>query len=173
VEEAASRHGVRILHVEDINSPETVAWLTSIRPKMMVSVAASQIFRSEVLEIPELGCINLHSSPLPKYRGMMPNFWAMWHGDTRTCVTVHRMVPKLDAGEIILQKEVPIHPHDTLHDLMQRSKVIGGQALVEAAEIITAGIAQPRPLNLEEGSYFHFPTRGDAKKLRKLGHRLI
>src|SRR5205823_5731761 len=83
-------------------------------------------------DVARLGCINLHSAPLPRYQGMMPNFWTMVEGEPEAAVTVHYMVEKLDAGDIILQRAVPIRPPDSLHDLMVRSKVVGVEALLEA-----------------------------------------
>src|SRR5204862_223532 len=99
-------------------------------------IAASQILRKAVLGTPRLGCINLHSAPLPRYQGMMPNFWTMVEGEPEAAVTVHYMVEKLDAGDIILQRAVPIRPPDSLHDLMVRSKVVGVEALLEAVDFL-------------------------------------
>ncbi|MFM6349575.1 MAG: methionyl-tRNA formyltransferase, partial [Dolichospermum sp.] len=102
-----------------INSLDFVDTLKNkIRPDLLVSVAASQILKKAVLEVPPLGCINLHSAPLPRYQGMMPNFWTMVNNEPEATVTIHYMAEKLDAGDIILQKSVAINATDSLQDLM-------------------------------------------------------
>jgi methionyl-tRNA formyltransferase len=170
----ARRHGVPTHSPERINAPEFVAVLRdTIRPDLLVSIAASQILRRQVLEIPRLGCINLHSAPLPRYQGMMPNFWTMVHGEPEAAVTVHAMVEKLDAGDIILQRPVPILSGDSLHDLMVRSKVIGVQALLEAVEQLERGTAQRRSMDASQATYFSFPKRSDAIRLRRMGRALL
>ena len=129
--------------------------------------------KQRILDVPKLGCINLHSAPLPRYQGMMPNFWTMMHGEPEACVTIHYMVEKLDAGNIILQKPVPIRKEDALHDLMVRSKKVGVEALLEAIERIKNGTVQPRSMDASQATYFSFPKRADAQKLRQRGHSLL
>ncbi len=172
--DVARRHGVPVYTPAKINAPEFVAELRDgIRPDLLVSIAASQVLRKRVLEVPRLGCINLHSAPLPRYQGMMPNFWTMVHGEPQATVTVHEMVEKLDAGDIILQRPVPILPADSLHDLMVRSKVIGVQALLEVVDQLERGTAERRPMDPAQATYFSFPKREDALKLRRMGRRLL
>ena len=172
--DVARRHDVRVLEPAKINSAEFVELLRNeVRPDLLVSIAASQILKQRVLDVPRLGCINLHSAPLPRYQGMMPNFWTMMHGEPEAAVTVHYMVEKLDAGDIVLQKAVPIHPSDSLHDLMIRSKKIGVEALLEAIDLIRAGQVKPKPMDASQATYFSFPKRADAQKLRQRGHPLL
>jgi len=172
--DVARRHGVSAYHPAKINAPEFVQVLREeIRPDLLVSIAASQILRRQVLDIPRLGCINLHSAPLPRYQGMMPNFWTMVHGEPEAAVTVHEMVDKLDAGDIIVQRPVPIRPRDSLHDLMVRSKVVGVQALLDAIAQIEQGTAQRRPMDPSQATYFSFPKRPDAERLRRSGRALL
>jgi methionyl-tRNA formyltransferase len=172
--DVARRHGVPVHAPARINGPAFVAVLRDeIRPDLLVSIAASQILRRPVLEVPRLGCINLHSAPLPRYQGMMPNFWTMVHGEREAMVTVHHMVEKLDAGDIILQRPVPIGPGDSLHDLMVRSKVVGAAALLDAIAELEAGTAPRRPMDAAGASYFSFPKRADAARLRRLGRKLL
>jgi methionyl-tRNA formyltransferase len=172
--DVARRHRVPTHHPAKINAPEFVTQLReTIRPDLLVSIAASQVLRQRVLEVPRLGCINLHSAPLPRYQGMMPNFWTMVHGEPEATVTVHYMVEKLDAGDIILQRPVPIEPRDSLHDLMVRSKVVGVDALLEAVAQIERGTACPYPMDAARASYFSFPKRADAERLRRMGRALL
>lgn len=172
--DVARRHGVPVYTPPKINAPEFVRVLReTIRPDLLISIAASQILRRAVLEIPRLGCINLHSAPLPRYQGMMPNFWTMVHGEREAAVTVHEMVEKLDAGDIILQRPVPILPGDSLHDLMVRSKVIGVQVLLEAVTQLERGTAERRSMDASQATYFSFPKRADAARLRQMGRALL
>ncbi len=172
--DVARRHRIEVFRPAKVNAPEFVTVLgETIRPDLMVSIAASQILKQRVLDVPKLGCINLHSAPLPRYQGMMPNFWTMVHGEPEAAVTVHYMVEKLDAGDIILQRPVPIRPDDSLHDLMVRSKQVGVEVLLEAVEQIRAGTVRARKMDAAEATYFSFPKREDARKLRERGHSLL
>lgn len=172
--DVARRHNIPVYPIPKINASESVSFLgKTVRPDLIVSIAASQIFRSAVLQVPVHGCINLHSAPLPRYQGMMPNFWAMVSGEKETAVTVHYMVEKIDAGDIIIQRPVPIAPSDSLHDLMVRSKKIGAQAVLDAISQIEKGAVQTRPLDTGQATYFSFPTRSDAQRLRAQGRRLL
>ena len=172
--DVARRHGVPVHAPARINAPEFVRTLAEeIRPDLLISVAASQILRKGVLEVPRHGCINLHSAPLPRYQGMMPNFWTMVHGEPHATVTVHYMIEKLDAGDILLQRPVPILPGDSLHDLMVRSKEVGVEALLEAIRQIEEGRVVRRAMDPAQATYFSFPKRADAERLRRMGRALL
>ena len=172
--DVARRYNIPIYRPPKINATEFVTTLRDkIRPDLLISIAASQILAKDVLEVPPLGCINLHSAPLPRYQGMMPNFWTMFHNEPEAAVTVHYMVEKLDAGDIIVQRPVPIYPTDSLHDLMVRSKLVGVRALLEAAEQIEQGTVQRQPMNTSLSTYFSFPRRVDAQRLRRMGRALL
>jgi len=173
-EETFRRFRIPFAKCAEVNDP--VFLNEVLRPlglDLIVSIAASQIFKPVLLSLPKFGCINLHSSPLPKYRGMMPNFWAMVSGDRETCVTVHRMDERLDTGALILQKAVAIPPGDSLDALMTRSKVVGAAALLEAIALIDEGRCVTVPLDMTKGSYHHFPGAEEGRRLRSLGHRFF
>jgi methionyl-tRNA formyltransferase len=173
-EDVARRHGVPVHRPAKINAPEFVRTLAEdIRPDLLVSIAASQILRQRVLDVARLGAINMHAAPLPRYQGMMPNFWTMLHGEPEAAVTIHYMVEQLDAGDVVLQRPVPILPSDSLHDLMVRSKVVGVEVLLEAVAQIEQGTAARRPLDAGRASYFSFPQRADAERLRRMGRALL
>lgn len=172
--DVARRQGIPVYRPGKINAPDFARELKrEIQPDLLVSIAASQILRQPLLDVPPMGCINLHSAPLPRYQGMMPNFWTMVHGEREAAVTVHYMVEALDAGDIIVQLPVPIRPGDALHDLMVRSKQVGVRALLQAVEQIERGTARPRPMDTGQATYFSFPTRKDARRLRETGHALL
>lgn len=173
-DDVARRHQIPLYEPAQINAPVFLEILREeIRPELIVSIAASQIFKANVLQVPRLGCINLHSAPLPRYQGMMPNFWTLVEGEPHATVTVHYMVEKLDAGDIILARPVPIYSTDSLHDLMVRSKEIGVETLLEAVRQIEHGTERRKPMESERATYFSFPKRADAQRLRQKGHRLL
>lgn len=174
IDDVARRHDLPVYRPENVNAPAFLDILRQdIRPDLLVSIAASQILKRAVLEIPRHGCINLHSAPLPRYQGMMPNFWTLVHGEPEGMVTIHYMVEQLDAGDIILQRSVPIYPGDSLHNLMVRSKIVGVDTLIEAIELIDSGRVLPRPMDATKATYFSFPRRADAQRLRAQGRRLL
>jgi methionyl-tRNA formyltransferase len=140
---------------------------------LIISVAAPEIFKQEIIQIPKYGCMNIHNAKLPSYRGMMPNFWQMYHDEKRVGITVHEINPKIDDGRIILQREVDIEPEEKLDALIKRTKRIGAHLLIEAIDIIRSGNVTYKDNKSTEGSYFSFPTRKDVKEFRKRGKRII
>ncbi len=155
-----------------INTPEFHQFLRDQKVELLISVACPQIVRQELLDLPPQKCINIHGALLPKYRGKMPSFWVLAHGETETGVTVHYMNPKLDDGPIIVQKRVPIAPEDTLHSLVLKSKVnFGGFALAEAVKKIMDGPVETMVNDASQASYFSFPTPEAVSAFRKHGRR--
>ncbi|MGD8238656.1 MAG: formyltransferase family protein, partial [Armatimonadota bacterium] len=91
VKGVAREHAIPLVEMADINADESLAWFRSEGPDLIVSVACPQIFGKTLLELPTLGCINIHSGPLPRYRGMLPTFWVLLNNERATAVTVHFM----------------------------------------------------------------------------------
>jgi len=120
-----------------------------------------------------MGCINIHNAPLPKYRGMLPNFWQMYHDERAIGITIHEINPKIDEGRIILQKHVAIRPNETLDSLIKRTKRIGAHFMIEAINMIKAGSVTYLENDPEKGSYFSFPTREDVKEFKRRGKRIM
>jgi methionyl-tRNA formyltransferase len=172
VRAVAGRHGIRLLRPVDVNAPEFIAVLRSMDPDLVISVSCPQIFRRQLLELPRLGCLNVHSALLPKYRGMLPTFWAIVNGEHETGVTVHRMAEGIDGGDIILQRPVPIAADETLLSLMRKTKRVAADLVLESIEEFDAGTVSPIPNPANEGSYFSFPTRADVDRFRALGRRV-
>lgn len=167
------RYGVPVIHESRINSLAFLKTVEEMKIDLIVSVAAPVIFKEPIIRLPRYGCINIHHAPLPKYRGMMPNFWQMYHGEKRVGMTVHEINPKIDDGRIILQREVDIDPVESLDSLIKRTKRLGAHLVIEAIESIRAGTVQYRENKAEEGSYFSFPTREDVKEFRRRGKRIL
>jgi methionyl-tRNA formyltransferase len=171
VEAIARAHGVPVRHVGNVNDPALVDDLMRMGLDVILSVSAPQVFKKDLLQVPAWGCVNIHAAKLPKYRGMMPNFWAFYHGDQSAGITVHRMDEALDRGKILLQGDVEIRPDDTLDDLMRRSKVEAARIAVDALARVRDGTITLRDYE-GEGSYFSFPTPDHVRELRRRGRRL-
>jgi methionyl-tRNA formyltransferase len=126
---------------ENINTPEAVAALAALRPDVIAVAAYGQILRRQVLDLPPMGCLNLHGSILPRYRGAAPIQWAIANGDASTGVTVIFMNERMDAGDTVLTREVPILPDDTGGTLSEKMAVVGAGAFVDAMVAVRDGVA--------------------------------
>lgn len=115
--------------------------IKKLKPDLICVVAYGKILPKEILEIPKFGCINVHPSLLPKYRGSAPIQWAILNGDEKTGVTIMYLDEEMDAGDIILQKEVQILDNETSGELWDKLSKIGADLLVEALEQIEKGKA--------------------------------
>lgn len=124
------------------NNPEFVEKLKTINPDVICVVAYGKIIPKEILEIPKYGCINVHGSLLPKYRGAAPIQWAVLNGDKETGVTTMFMDEGMDTGDMILKKEVQIGDDETTGELWDRLSEIGAKALVETLEQLEKGTAK-------------------------------
>lgn len=141
VEDLGRRLGLNVLASLDVNAAPTLEVLKTFEPDIILVAAFGQILKEEILKLPKLGCYNVHGSLLPKYRGAAPIQRAIWDGEKTTGVTIQRIVRKLDAGDIVLKKQIEIEPEETSGQLMDRLAHLGGEALVEAVKLIEAGKA--------------------------------
>ncbi|WP_251952443.1 methionyl-tRNA formyltransferase [Salinibacter ruber] len=158
---------------ENVNDPDFLGFLREREVDLVVSIACPQIVREDLLNCPPEGVINIHGALLPKYRGKLPSFWVLANGEEKTGVTVHYMNEDLDDGPIIVQKEVPIHPEDTLHSLVLRSKVqYGASVLAEAVRQIAAGTVETKGNPEGEATYFSFPNQEAIHRFRERGRRI-
>jgi methionyl-tRNA formyltransferase len=173
IEKLAAKHNVRSLPTASVNDPAYIEQVKALRPDVIVSVAAPEIFRKEILGAARLRCVNIHSGRLPKYRGMMPNFWQMLHGEPHATVTVHEMVPKLDAGDVLGTLDFPLDERDSLDRVITETKRAGATLMIEVLRQLAAGAARPQPLDMSQAGYFRFPTSGDVKAFRRRGHRML
>jgi methionyl-tRNA formyltransferase len=164
---------IRVLYQNGLHQPEFLDKLRNLNLDLIMSVAAPTIFRQELINLPRLGCINIHHAPLPRYRGMMPNFWQLYHGEKTAGITIHKINSKIDGGEIILQRQVLINPGESLDALIKRTKRLGAHYMVEAIEMARNGKVQYKENRPEKGSYFSFPKSKDVKEFRKRGYRLV
>jgi methionyl-tRNA formyltransferase len=173
IESLAVSAGVPIVTTPSVNRPEYIEAIRAIAPDVIVSVAATEIFKPELLGIPRLGCINIHSGRLPTYRGMMPTFWQMLRGEPAVTITVHRMAEKLDAGDVLATRLFEIKRNDSLDRVIKGTKCEGARLLIGVLRDLRADRAQSTPLDMNEASYFSFPKPKDVREFRRRGHRLL
>ena len=133
------------------NNTEFIDEIKTLNPDVICVVAYGKILPKEILEIPKLGCINVHGSLLPKYRGAAPIQWAVLNGDKTTGITTMYMNEGMDTGDMILKEEVEIGPEETTGDLWQKLSKIGGEILVKTLKLIEEGKA-PREKQTEEAT---------------------
>lgn len=153
VKEYALSQGIPVLQPVRIKTPEAVAELKQYEADVYVVAAFGQILSKEILEIPRFGCLNIHASLLPKYRGAAPIAWAVLNGDTKTGVTIMQMDVGLDTGDILLQKEIPIAADETTDSLFDKLMELGGQAIVETLPLL--GTAALTPIKQKEEEATH------------------
>jgi methionyl-tRNA formyltransferase len=138
----AVESGIPVLQPDSINTSEGVSELRALQPELLVVAAYGQILSRKVLAVPPLGGINVHASLLPKYRGAAPVAWAIYHGETRTGVTIIKMSVHLDAGDILAQEAVDIGAEETAGELEARLAVIGARLASAVIDQIGAGTAR-------------------------------
>jgi methionyl-tRNA formyltransferase len=144
---------------DSVNTDEFVSRVRALRPELIVVVAFGQIFSDEILGVPTLGCVNLHGSLLPRYRGVAPINWAIAEGESETGVTTMFMARKVDAGEIILTRRTPIGDRETAGELSRRLSLLGSELLAETVLLIERGEAPRVVQDPGRASY--------ARKLKK------
>lgn len=153
VKVCALSHEIPVFQPAKMRDGEALGYLRELDPELIVVAAYGKILPSEILDYPVKGCINVHSSLLPKYRGAAPINWAILNGETVTGVTIMHMAPALDAGDIISQASTPIGADETAPTLTARLAELGAELLVSAVEAIGAGTAARTPQD-EAGSTY-------------------
>ncbi len=159
---AAIEAGIPVLQPLKIRTPEFLDQLSAWAPELIVVAAYGRILPRTILDLPRLGCINVHASLLPKYRGAAPIQWAILRGEVRTGVTIMRLVEELDAGDMLLQREIDIDAGETYGELQTRLAGLGATALHDVLALLHAGtlVATPQvheqatlapPLEKEQG----------------------
>lgn len=153
VERWAREHQLPVLSPERVRSPEFLAELRPLAPAVAVVTAFGQIFPRQLLELPAHGCLNLHASLLPRYRGAAPIQAAIAAGDERTGVTVMRMEEGLDSGPVLLQAETPIAPQESAGELSRRLAALGARLMVEALARLERGDLPDVPQDATRATY--------------------
>ena len=152
VKECALAHDIPVYQPVKLRDGTALAQIQELAPELIVVAAYGRILPDDILAAPPKGCINVHSSLLPNYRGAAPINWAVLNGDKETGVTIMHMAHDLDAGDIISQAATPIDPDETVVTLHDRLAVLGAQLLVETVAQIAAGTATRTPQDHEKAT---------------------
>lgn len=147
VKDAALRLGLPVLQPERVRDPAFLDTCRALAPDVIVVAAFGQILPAALLEIPRFGCINVHPSLLPKYRGAAPMNWTLIRGESVTGVTIMRMNEAMDAGDILIQEETPIDPREDYGALHDRLAILGAGLLARALDGIVSGTLAGTPQN--------------------------
>lgn len=153
VKECALMHNIPVFQPESMRDGTALEQLKQLAPELIVVAAYGRVLPKEILELPPKGCINVHSSLLPKYRGAAPINWAIVNGDEESGVTIMHMAEELDAGDIIDQVVTPIDPNEFVESLHDRLAEMGGELLVKVVTDIEEGRAVRVPQEAEKVTY--------------------
>ena len=163
------KHGVKSLKlVRSINDPASVEELKSYNPDLLISIAGNQIFKKPIINLAAKGCLNLHTSLLPKNRGLMPSFWVLKNDEAETGVSVFFVDEGIDSGPILVQERIQIGDASQ-QDLIKRTKRIGMDALLCAIDLIQKGEYSLIENSEKDKTYNSFPTRKDVQLFLQRG----
>lgn len=152
VKECALSNGIPVFQPVKLRDGTALEQIRALAPELIVVAAYGRILPQDILDCPPKGCINVHSSLLPRYRGAAPINWAILNGDGETGVTIMHMAAALDAGDIIAQASAPIGPDETAPELTARLAELGGALLAETVARIEAGTAERIPQEEEQAT---------------------
>ncbi len=159
VKAAAAGYGLPVLQPEKIRAAEFMAALAMLKPAVIVVVAFGQFLPREMLALPPLGCVNVHASLLPRYRGAAPIHWAVMNGETTTGVTTMYMDTGMDNGDMILKAATAIGPDDTTGEVHDRLKVLGAELLARTLAALADGTAPRAPQDGAAATFAPLLTR--------------
>jgi methionyl-tRNA formyltransferase len=170
--------GLPVIQPRRLSEPQVMQQLRQWQPDLIVVTAFGQILKPEVLDMPEHGCINVHASLLPRWRGAAPIQAALLHGDAQSGVTIMRMDPGLDTGPILSQRAITVAPRDTAESLGNRLAQLGAELLIETLPAYIKGKIEPKPQDASRATYapmlkkeagrldFHQPAELLERKVR-------
>jgi len=172
VRQLARQLAVPCVSTTELHADQMLAYLESLDLDLIVSFSAPIVFKERLLALPREGCINLHCSLLPRYAGLLPSFWVLYHHEQGTGATVHYMDTRIDNGGILGQEVVSIEPGTTMLDVIRRTKRVGGDLMARVVQAVASGTFSVRDNREEEGSYFGWPTIEQMRQFRRQGGRL-
>ena len=153
VKEEAARRGIPVFQPEKARHPDAVARIGAEAPDLIVVAAYGHILPKSILDIPRLGCINVHASLLPKYRGAAPINWAVARGETVTGITIMRMDEGMDTGPMLHVREMPVGEEDTAETMYSKLSILGAEALREALRGLREGTLAGTPQDAALATY--------------------
>ena len=153
VKECALAHNIPVFQPIKIKTQESIEELRKYEADVYVVAAFGQILSQEILDMPEYGCLNIHASLLPKYRGASPIQQVIIDGEQETGITIQQMNAGIDTGDILYMKSIPIDDNDTYETLHDKLTVLGGEAIVEMLPLLESGALVPEPQQDELSCY--------------------
>ena len=165
------KYGVPFLHELDVNGKENLDRLREWKTDLLISVSCPQIFKKDLIELAPKGCLNLHGSALPEYRGVMPSFWVLANNEEEAGITLFYVNEMIDGGDVLIQRLYPIENTETLDSFIRRSKKMGAEMIIEAIDKISADNVKTYPLDMGKGSYFGWPKREDVRRFLDNGRK--
>ncbi len=163
VKALAERYALPVLQPLKVRAPEFIDIMREMKPDLIVVVAFGQILPKALLEIPKHGCINVHASLLPRYRGAAPINYCIINGETETGVTTMLMDVGLDTGDMLLKKVTSIDPEEDSQSLHDRLSVLGADSLDETLELLCAGSLMPEKQNDSQTCYAPMLKKEDGR----------
>lgn len=163
VKACATRYGIPVYQPETFRGGAQTPVLQSMAPDAIVVVAYGRLLPGAVLDIPRFGCINVHGSVLPRYRGAAPIQWAVARGERETGVTTMYMAPELDAGDIIYTEKTPIGDNDTAGDIHDRLMHVGADLLVRTLAYVESGLAPRIQQDASQATFAPMLRKEDAR----------
>lgn len=158
---------------KNINSDDSISILKELYPDLIISILGNEIFKKPILELPKNGCLNLHTSHLPKYRGMMPTFWAMLNDEKEIGVSVFLMDEGIDTGPIIIQEVIPVSNNDSQKEIITKTKELGMKLILNSVEKIKSGKIEYIKNEDERSTYYTYPKKEDVKLFYKKGKKFF
>mgnify|MGYP000867905932 CR=1 FL=1 len=155
----ALEQGLKVYQPEKVNDPAFVSLLEELNPEVIAVTAFGQILPEGILNIPKYGCINVHGSLLPKYRGAAPMQWSIMEGETVTGITTMFMAKGMDTGDMLLKTEVEITPEDTFASVHDKMAEAGAVLLLDTLAAMQAGTVERVPQNHEAATYAPMITK--------------
>ena len=163
VKSLAHRYGLPVLQPIKVKDPSFLETFYSLQPDMVVVAAFGQILPKPIIDFPKMGCLNIHPSLLPKYRGAAPLNWSIIRGENKTGVTIMLMDEGMDSGDILLQEETPLGDTENFGQLHDRLARMGAHLLVKAIEQILTGTACRQPQDVSEVTFAPRLTKDTGK----------
>ncbi len=162
VKELALQHNLTVYQPETLRDTQTQALLRSLEPELIAVVAYGRLLPQAVLELPALGCVNVHGSLLPKYRGAAPIQHTVLNGDPIAGITTMLMAQGLDTGDMLLKTETPVGENETSGELFARLCLLGADLLVQTVAGLQAGTITPQPQDDAQATYAPMLSRKDS-----------
>jgi methionyl-tRNA formyltransferase len=163
------KNGINEIETDDINSANYLSQLNKLDIDVILSISPPQLFGKELLKLPNKTCLNAHGTLLPRHRGVFGSWWMLYQGDQEIGTTIHTMVDKLDAGDIVWQKEIPMPKNATQYAIAYHTKKIMAKGLVETLNKLSVQTIQ----SPYKESYHKAPSKEQGKDFHKKGLRVV